>query len=426
MPSAGSPTKLLRCPGCGATLSVPIGQIGKTCRCGGCGTVFRPQSPKPAPDRLVSFNCLLCDTRLTVSAKLVGRRVVCPDCGTKNTVPSPPPEPKPKIPPAMHGQQYGVWGVDEGPLPSEIAKRHPKYFPVYCRLCDTLMHATPAQVGQMIDCPDCGTKTVVPPPPKPKPERAAVPDGEEYQLDESSAPTPRPAPAVVERLAEQEKQAAVSPGPGERPPVPPVPLVVGVAGMLVRSPVPGWWFSLSLWLMVIIFLLSQAVVPIASQFQGIFAVACLAASCILGSLWFGAFSAVVCSVLQESSDGADRLVSPPRPVFYDWFTPAAYLFVSLAASTLPGWGVGAIAYRFGYDLRLVAPLVGVGLAFPVMFLSALERGAVMDVFGPKVWGSLLWRPGHWLLFYMEVALCWAPLVGRPGCTCWATCGRWPR
>ena len=26
-----------------------------------------------------------------------------------------------QTPPAMHGEQYGVWGVDEAPLPAELA-----------------------------------------------------------------------------------------------------------------------------------------------------------------------------------------------------------------------------------------------------------------------------------------------------------------
>jgi hypothetical protein len=39
------------------------------------------------------------------------------------------------------------------------------YVPVVCGLCHTRMYATPAQVGQSLICPDCGTSTVVRPAP---------------------------------------------------------------------------------------------------------------------------------------------------------------------------------------------------------------------------------------------------------------------
>jgi len=83
----------------------------------------------------------------------------------------------------MHGQQYGLWGVDEAPMPKEIAARQPKFYPVWCRVCDTLMHAQAKQVGDKLTCPDCGAKTLFKKLPVEKEvESALVAEGEEYQL----------------------------------------------------------------------------------------------------------------------------------------------------------------------------------------------------------------------------------------------------
>ncbi|MEM9352332.1 MAG: hypothetical protein AAGA92_04910 [Planctomycetota bacterium] len=421
MPPAGSPTKLLRCPSCRAVLNVPARRLGKPIRCGGCGEVVRLGPAKARPERSVGFSCRVCQTRMSMPAKYAGKRVECPDCGTKNTIPEPPPEREPVVPEAMHGQQYGVWSVD-GPLPSEIRDRHPRYIAVHCRLCQTLMHARPEQVGQMLDCPDCGAKTVVTAPvEEAASQRVLVPDGDEYQLDESSAPTDRPMPAAARRIEEESRAAGSETAPRlERSQKPPrLPLVSGVARMLIRSPVSVWWFGLSVWLAVLIALL---IVPVQMGALGgggqagvagaLMTVAAYACVCILGPIWLAAMASLCGAVLEESSDGVDVLASPPGRDFTDWFGWLWLIVVSAGASTLPGWAAGALgdwgAAEAGVSLvlevRVVAPLLGVLLCFPVMLLSALENGSSMDVFSKSVWGSVLRRPLHWLLFYVEAAV----------------------
>ena len=138
MPS--SPTRLFVCDQCGATLPVEPEHAGKKCRCGKCGKVMlvpgdasdEPAEPTP---QYVAFNCILCDTRLSARVEDVGLKAKCPDCGKLTKVP-PPPKPRPKrIPKSMHGQQYGLWGVDEAPLPKEIAEAtRARYIEAYERI----------------------------------------------------------------------------------------------------------------------------------------------------------------------------------------------------------------------------------------------------------------------------------------------------
>ncbi len=411
-----SPTKLFQCDGCGATLPLDATQIGKKCRCGQCGKIlvvpgFEPEeefsaAPQAAPvPETVGFYCRVCDTRLVAHTKDVGKNAKCPDCGAKNVVP-PPPKTRPKRPPrAMHGEQYGLWGVDEAPLPSELSARQPKFYPVYCRVCDTLMQAHVKLVGTNLTCPDCGAKTAVPPPPleitRPS---VLVPEGEEYQLDAESLPPPwpvtaptstvtsAPQPTLREELIEQYGWF------GDRPKLPRVPLVTGVFRMLLRAPVYAWWLGISFF-GTGAFLLGQAIESNLDGYGAIMAVFLLAAVCIVGTLLFGAVSALCCSILKDSSEGLDKLYGAPTTSVIDWFGDAFYLALAIAVSLIPGGTVGALLHR-GPEGMVAGSLV----FFPIFLLSMLESGSPVIIFSPRLLSSLVRRPAPWLLFYLETGL----------------------
>jgi len=411
-----SPTELFICTGCGATLPVDAEHAGRKCRCGRCGKIATVPGPNadepelpPEQPKNVSFSCRVCETRLMARTADEGRKAKCPDCGALTVVPPPPKARPPQVPQAMHGQQYGLWDVDDAPLPAELAARQPKFFPVYCTVCDTLMHATARQVGAKLTCPDCGAKTVVKEPPAERPvESALVPDGEEYQLDEASAPGPRPVPAALKKLEAEktpDKKETGEPSQRRRPKCPKVPLVQGVWPMLLRSPVPAWWMGLSVPLMLVAVLASQAFVSI--EAGNPFVMVCsVAAACILGSLWISAAGALWLSILTESSEGNDRLYNPPSPVFLDWLLQATYLVIASAVAGIPGWAIGQVVPQAGLALAIGGWLVG----FPVLLLSALEAGSPLAIFSPRLAASVFRRFGYWLLFYLESTL----LIGAGG------------
>lgn len=416
-----SPTRLFTCDGCGATLPVDEKKVGKRVRCGRCQKVLvvprdeedlfaePPVGKKPEP-RYIGFFCRVCDTRMVAREEATGRKTRCPDCGAITRVP-PPELPKPKqLPRAMHGQQYALWDSELAPSGKELVARQPKYFSMYCHVCDTLMYAHPGQIGKKLQCPDCGAKTPVLPPPEEKEKKSAlVPDGEEYQLDDTAAPAPRPVariPAVREWEKHQQATDAIRQAFHQRPKMPKLPTVQGVLKMLPTSNLPAWWIGLSAGLTGLAWLGVNVVESFGGGFAAIFGVCCLAAACILGPLWFAAAGALWCSIIAESSEGHDRLYNPPTNNFTEWFGEAAYIGVPLAVSFAPGWAIGKLV-----ELELLLMPLGVWLVFPILHLASLEQSSPMAVVSGKVWGSLALRGGHWLLFYLQSMLLVAAAVG---------------
>ncbi len=404
-----SPTRLFVCTACGAVLPVGPELLGQKCRCGRCGkvSVVAEDSPRrpAASNEPIGFNCRVCDTRLAAAAKDVGRRAKCPDCGAITAVPSPQ-NPRPKnVPKAMHGQQYGLWGVDDAPSPAELAAKQPKFFPVYCRNCDTLMHALTKQIGKRLTCPDCGAKTVVKEPLKPKPKKSAlVPDGQEYQLDAKHVPPKRlmpqfpPAQAVA-----REAEASVDPirqERAERPKLPRIPIIQGVMPMLLRMPVVTWFFWLSAvglivggFMLVVLSLHSIAAIP--------FFIAA-GSGAVMGLC---AMSAICLAVLTESSEGNNRLYNPPGAVFLDWMGDVFYLVISAALAMAPGWLLcQALRQELTIEYRAILMLVGWLFTFPLLLLSCLENGSPLEPFSHRVFGSVAKRPGHWLLLVVETVV----------------------
>ena len=165
------------CSRCTSPLVAPATQIGRTLSCPRCHTkVLVPKEsrkpcqaqyavseaegpPQTAPEREIAFTCLVCNTRMTAPEGQVGQTVACPDCRTPAVVPPGAAEALPRRAAAVV-EEYAVH--DDASSASHAAVREqPKYFPVYCARCNTLMHATAAQVGTQLVCPDCGTATTV-------------------------------------------------------------------------------------------------------------------------------------------------------------------------------------------------------------------------------------------------------------------------
>jgi DNA-directed RNA polymerase subunit M/transcription elongation factor TFIIS len=435
-PPPASPSKFVRCPGCGERLGVRPEDAGRKARCTKCGRVFQigapapaateaKETPPPAPlldepevPPLVSFECSLCQTRMTARSADAGRKLECPDCGRRNVIPQPP---KPVLrtqPASFEGEQLELWDVDARTWEPGFANGAALY-PVNCRLCQTLMYATEEQIGRELKCPDCGVLTVATraAPKKPNGPRPG-PRGAGYELDPASAPAPRPtAVPIAVRDAEMHEHArATTVGPDgrlivqkhkreERPVRPAVPLIQGVWRMLATQEIIVRWLMTSILLGFVAWLLVNSLVPaLGGTAQGIMAVFMVGLGAGLTAVWLTLAAPTFLAIVEESSEGHDRLHDPPGWSPLEWLGETMFLVNAIALAGAPAM----VAWSLGWN---VAPEVFGGAAFaaavaifPLAYMGALLENTAFGVISPKLLGTLFRRPGPWLLFYIEVAL----------------------
>jgi predicted Zn finger-like uncharacterized protein len=444
---ATPPTETLAvtCPKCGARFRLAGEMAGRKGRCAKCGDVFRvpaaspvgglseadsasrnkrqsasetPPTIKPKTEpKPIAVSCRVCQTLMYGRRDQVGKQIKCPDCGAQNVVPPPPVEKVKKQPAAIEGDQYEVWGVDEAPPLAEIIAAQPKYIAVLCRMCQTLMHATPEQVGRKLKCPDCGTLTVIEPPEESVKKPAAANDEYELEIDPTLDPGERPHVIVPPRrpmLYEEEAEAARKKAEeraahgGHRGPkydergravMPRYPLASRVLSFMFTSGVIRRWAALTLTWYILVsptWLTSLTMMgPIAAVPMGIMSFICIL-------VWFAGLAAIVLSIIVESSEGNDEIHSWPSTNPADWIGEFFYLVFASFVSPLPGWLLG----RFIPDpaTQITLFIGSIYFALPVIILSQLEVGSAFAVASPRVIGSIFRVPGSWLMFYVEIGI----------------------
>jgi hypothetical protein len=302
----------------------------------------------------------------------------------------------------MHGQQYGIWEVNKAPDPEQLRSAQAKLFPVYCRVCDTLMYAQPQHVGGKLKCPDCGALTIVKEPPK-KPEKKSVlvPAGQEYQLDPKQLITASAVPDYVERLKIKSKEAVEEQAKreaAERPPMPRFPTFVGILPMLVSDPVPTWWVGTSAFGIVVAAIALEAATTMGGGIAAMYMLVCMVTAIVLGLLWFAAVAAIWCAITMESSEGFAKLHASPSPYIFESFMEMIYIFFATALSLIPAF---AVMKFVDWKYSLVVGSVSLICCFPVLLLSSFQESTPMGVLSPKIWGSVFRRPAHWFVLYLQ-------------------------
>jgi hypothetical protein len=351
----------------------------------------------------------------------------------------------------MNGPQLDLWGVDEGPNGADLAARSKTLHPVVCELCQTLMYALEDQVGKKLKCPDCGSLTLAHRRVVEKPRGPVlVPDGDEYQLDEASAPLPRPlyqpvtlrdrregaeeptsgagaatgnASAAADGAARAKRdrnhesteapRRAVSSRLGDAefvgsPKLPRVPLVQGFWRMLLTSEVLVRWMGLSIALIGAGWFLSWILAGMSKHVY--FALPMYAIGCVFAGAWLVTALPLCLAIVTESSEGNDRLHDPPNPISPE-FGEAFFVIIAAAVSVIPAW----LTLKATAELPLWAQdAIFTGaflLVFPIVLLSNLEQSSAFAVFSPRLLGSLGRCAGPWMLFYLMSALFTAALYG---------------
>jgi DNA-directed RNA polymerase subunit RPC12/RpoP len=426
MASLNPNAALVSCPGCGAQYDFPASMAGKRGHCAKCGQAFTVPQAALAPERLedmpqyIGVNCHLCDTRMYGGPDQIGKELKCPDCGARTVLTLPPPKKK-NIPAALEGEQYELLEPDVQPLTRQVAHQ-PKYIAVTCRKCDTLMYATEKQVGEMIACPDCGRKQVVPARVKSKPKPSPMAsDAETPMLDAASAPTARPSalsPEARRKIYEEERDSEYGRALAEsrrtgkpmkidvrgRPVLPRWPLITGILPFLISSHVPEWWLALTVGFMGGGYLISEALIwGGAGGLAAMSALMFFIFGTLITFLVTAVCSCVLKAIVTESSEGNDRVHNWGTRYVGDWFPELLFLVMAVFASVFPG----AIIMRLaGGDLVMQFLVGGAGavMFFPIVYFSQLDFNSPWGVLSGRILKSLGTCAGSWIVFYLESAL----------------------
>jgi len=450
----------IKCPKCGAKFRLAAELAGKRGRCAKCGDVFRvpaatqsvkplagltaataaPQTrtkpasetppteqptartkqPKPAPQPIPVY-CHVCQTLMYGRPNQVGHPLKCPDCGAATVVPPPPVEKAHKPLAAMEGEQYEVWDVDDAPSVAEMIATQPKYVAVLCHLCQTLMHATPEQIGRKLKCPDCGALTVVEPPVEHTIKPPPTNDEYELEIDPELDPGERPPVIIPPRrpmLYEEEAEAALKQqaerharGDYRGPQyddrghavMPRFPLATRILPFLFSRGVPVRWLVLSFGALVFGWPILQGMsMAMLGGFGAVGGMSFMAMGLIVLTIWLAALSAIIMTIIVESSEGNDEVQHWPGMTMSDWLGEFFYMFIAVLVSPLPGWLLGRFIPEPATQMMLF--LGSIYFALPVVILSQLEVGSAFGIASPRVIASFFRVPGSWLMFYVEIAL----------------------
>ncbi len=402
-----------RCHKCQLVMTVPRESRPQRA-CGEYSLANGAETSPTAGQRYVSVVCPLCSTRMYAAEDQIGRRLECPECGTdvQVTRPKQPKRPK-KIAPVTPAEGYALRESGEGS--SVEPQRQPKYFPVYCTLCNTLMHATEDQVGLEISCPDCNTRTIVPAPLRKVARKPNLTDGvvEGYAVGEPIE-TPEYEVGKDYRLEGTKADAASESGetmgiggPSSMAVRGRWPMVVGVFGWPFFSAIWMRWLGLTLGLfpalvlaMAVLFLVSG---PGAWHGYALFVVTASAAAMFFAVCWAAVMAVDFLTVLRDTSYGCDKIEESSSEGFIDWIGEAFYVLNALAISMLLSLAIEQVLVALSRPGGFFV-LLGPWQVFPIVLLSMLETNSPLNPFSPAVLRSLLGARWLWAMFYLETAL----------------------
>ena len=207
-----------RCPRCQIQLVVPTEeQAAWLARRPEAYPIFEGDyqaqlDPARAAETAAVADCRACGTRVYTPEDQIGRQVECPDCGTMVLVAARPLAPGEQSLSPGEMEAYALldeFEESQSPSPEsaspEIASPADEvHIPVYCPVCNTLLHGTLDDVGKHLLCPDCYSPVLVPPPQEPAEAQqpATHPVEDEYALraeapDRAAASQPEDEPALI-------------------------------------------------------------------------------------------------------------------------------------------------------------------------------------------------------------------------------------
>jgi ssDNA-binding Zn-finger/Zn-ribbon topoisomerase 1 len=426
------------CSACGTRVVIRRGRPGVVYKCPKCKGVLEPidlgvPSSRPAggsrtATKHFTVTCPLCQTEVHASADQIGQSVDCPNCLTdvqvgrpdisaipdeeddraESAAQSPTAHPLPSPREAHVGQKEGPTG---GTLISMPPPPDDKYFAVVCPLCHTRLEATREQVGQSITCPDCRRPfEIKAPPPAVAKYRWSQDDGVELRFEPTfeRPQLERPVLPVVEEERKPRGSAAVR----RAQPLPQRAMVSGVASFLGYANVWPRWLGCSIALMIPLGLFDYGFMQLAEAKGKVswLTAAVLFSALVSSLLWFMSISRTLLAILDDTSEGLDRVENWPEGNVFGGLRAALLIFYGLVLSLVPAGAICSVIGGFVEGSWLVIPPLSVLLLFPLFLLSMLEADSALEPFSSDVWQSLSEAREAWIGMYVISGVIWG-LVG---------------
>lgn len=353
-----------------------------------------------SPVRYVTVVCRVCDTRIDERQGDSDRDIRCPMCHSAVTIPAigSEPAPRPKSLPTGNVEGYSLLTADEAQNRQKQA-RAANVILVVCPICQARLHFAPKKDPYQATCPDCHEPVRVP---------AGREAREKQQKDKpprkADAVEPLPVPATTSRTREYspwylQAQAHIRREPDAKPPrslfFSDTFTLPWQKGVLSR------WVYLSLGLTAV-GLIAMVILMLREDGGAIggFGLAFFALPILWIVLWTAAYAATVWLViLIDTANGNREIVSWGDQNWREWVIQLVYVEYLIATAAMFAYGIGFLARLAGAPLW---PVFGaaVTLLFPLIALSALERGGSWNFFSKAIAGSLVRSPGLWISFFL--------------------------
>lgn len=340
----------------------------------------------------VPVTCSLCGTRMYVSTDQIGSQVRCPDCHSL-TVVTPPPIPLPKKAPKYTGDEYQLRDDDWR------RGNEPVYRSMLCLTCSTLLRFPESDLGQPIECPDCGAVSIARATAKTQGRPFEMPSTDDVHLDAEPEPVIEDHREITERVMARAAEDAERRA-GDQPFVPPSPLVNGVWRFPFYLKVIPIWIGIAAGTAVVLALFAAInSLTVTTSYESIIAVFVAAIAGISGFSLAGIFLPTLMSIVEFSAEGIDDVPYWPTHDLFDRVRAVMFAAVCVAVASLPGMLVTLSLRRFG-----VSPQWGLSttlLLLPIVILSMLDHGSLFVPLSRRVLASLSQFSSAWSLFYAE-------------------------
>jgi hypothetical protein len=305
------------------------------------------------------------------------------------------------------------WPVEPETKPSTRETTEDDYS-VKCPVCDTLLYASPREIGKQKTCPDCHSLVEITAPRR-KPRRVNPVRDEDYEGHEFVLSEPvsldiyrqtergeDPKTIGEQALRNAEREYDIKHSDDAEPPA--VPMWTGLFSFFPASPVVLRWIVFAL-IIGFVSKLSMMILGwdasggVAERFFSLIGTTAQVMLFVVTTLTLGA---TCLAILKDTANGQDEITQWPEGGPFEMIVEAVPFAMAVFYSLLPGVVLYLLVGAIGImeSSRWLFLEISLYLLFPVVQLSILESGSLSVPFSQPILKSLRDEFLLWFTFYL--------------------------